>query len=303
MEKNGHMEYSPSQQRGKRQLIILSQLLQLSTEMKHVDDMFLWLTNEMVKQLNVQLVQLWTVQAFSRGQMSIMLRANASQDRSLLEHVFYNAHVAEVVGNLLNTHQAIAPQPVNRYFSSHQTNLFQRYGLNYCFGYFLESTDLLPPARSLPSGAATPFMMYALLCTRVIPSPEVATAINHILMQIAPIARQRGLLVTPAKHERSSSTGLYPSQQSLSLVDLIPVHLKDMSAMRTTNPFASGVNLEKRALRLYQTIDGRKSIGEITSLIKYSEKEMFEALRVLMQQKLIEMRDAVGREVDMSQIF
>ncbi len=303
MEKNEHIEYSPSQQRGKRQIVILSQLLQASTEMKHVDGILSWLANEMVRQLDVQLIQLWAVQAFSNKQMSIMLRANAFEDRSLPQHIFYNAHLVEVIGNLISTHQGIAPQSVNRYFSSHQTNLFQRYGLNYCFGYFLESNDLLPPALSLPSGVATPFMMYALLVTHAIPPSEIIIAINQILAQIAPIARRRGLLGVPVEHERSGSTGSHPSQKPLSLADLIPVHLKDMSAMRTTNPFASGINLEKKALRLYQSIDGRKSIAEITYLTRYSEKEMLDALRILIQQKLIRMQDATGREFDSSQLI
>lgn len=305
MEKNEGREYSPSQRGGKKQLIILAQLLQSSMGMKHIDDMLSWLTSVMVKQLDVQLMQVWTMQAFSNGQVSVLLRAHAFEDQSLPQHIFYNTYLAEVVSNLLNGRRGIAPQPVSFYFSSHQATLFERYGINYCFGYFLENDGLLPPPLSLPLGTVAPFAAYVLLFTRFVPSLEVGTAVNQLLAQVVPIARQRGLLVIPSPQERSPITGSFPSQQSpaLSLATLIPLQLKDMSAMRTTNPFASGMNLEKKALHLYQAIDGRRTIAELKSFTRYNEKEMFEALQDLVRQRLIALQDVMGNPVDVSRFF
>ncbi len=273
--------------------------------MQHIDDMLSWLTGIMAEQLDVQLMQLWSLQGFSDGQMSIILRANACDDKSLPQSIFYNAHLVDVVGNLFTMRQGIALQPVNCFFSPYQTSLFQRYGLNYCYGYFLESEDLLPSPYSLPEGVATRFTIYALFFMRNIPTPEIITAINQILAQVVPIARQRNLLMMPIVPPSQPKVDTPPSYGPLSLylASLIPRRLKDIDAMRASNPFASEVNLDKNTLRIYQAIDGRKTIAEISSLIKYNDREMAEILKTLSQQKLIEARDRAGNIVDVSQFF
>jgi len=72
--------------------------------------------------------------------------------------------------------------------------------------------------------------------------------------------------------------------------------------MRASDPFAS-VNLDKNTMRIYQAIDGRKTIAEISALITYNEKEMLAILKKLYQQKLIDARDRAGKVVDLSQFF
>jgi len=304
MEKNGSGEYLPSQRRSNKQIIVLGQLLQASTGMQHIDDMFSWLTGTMVGQLDVQLVQLWSKQAFADGQLSIVLRANASEERSLPQNIFYNAHLVEIVGNLFRGRQGIALQPVQHFFSPYQTNLFQRYGLNYCYGFFLESEDLLPAPLAIPSGVATQFAMSVLFFMRNVPAPETIVAINQILMQLVPIARQRRLIDAPVARPTMPGPGSSPSQlsPSLYLASLVPRRLKDLDAMRASNPFAS-VNLDKNTMRIYQAIDGRKTIAEISALITYNEKEMLAILKKLYQQKLIDARDRAGKVVDLSQFF
>jgi len=302
MEKNEHIARSSFQRRGNQQLLMPTQLLQASARMTHIDEMLSWLASVIVQQLNVQLIQFWTTQAFSNGQMSVVLRANVCEDTSLPQSVIYNAHVVEVVGNLLRLRQGFPLQSVNTVFSIHQTNLFLRYGLNYSFGHFLSSSALLPPKQTSPSTVevATPFTTIALLFVRRIPSRDLPETTNRALEQAIAIAKLRGLLVaSTAQGDSGSMRALYLQQQeSLSLAELIPHRLQATEALRSQNPFASTAITEKNASRFYQAIDGQKTVLEIASLTRLREEELIAALRTLLKRELIQLRDPTGQPVD-----
>lgn len=305
MNNNEYVDHSQSQRRSNQQLIILAQLLQASAQMVHIDEMFAWLAGTIVQRLSIQVVQLWAVQASATGQASIVLRANSSDDLSLPQAISYNAHVAEVAGNFLRARQSIALQPVKNLFSTYQTNLFLRYGLNYCFGHFLSSDALLPPAEVMQQEIPTPFMMMALLLVRKPPAQDVTLTAGHVLEQMIPMAKRRGLLMAAAPQQRSYST---PQQQSLPpLGELIPHRTQEEEALRSQNPFAAAtpkiaIN-DRQALRFYQAIDGKRTVFEIATSVKLQGKDLASTLRLLLTQKHIQLRDARGRSIDESRFL
>src|SRR6476660_5878770 len=71
---------SPRIGSGNQQLVIITQLLQMSVNMRHVDEMFLWLSHIMGQRLNIDVLQFWAYQAHVTGHYSTELRAAASQN-------------------------------------------------------------------------------------------------------------------------------------------------------------------------------------------------------------------------------
>ena len=298
MDRNEHVVHSSSSQRRNQQFIILSQLLQASAQMTHIDEMFTWLASMMVLRLGIQLVQFWTSQAAFPSQLSIVLRANASEDHSLPLPIVYNPHVAEVAGNSLYRRQGIPLQLVNRVFSEHQSKLLTRYGLNYCFGYFLSSDSLLPPLQQHGQEIPTPFMMVALFFKKQVPSQELLTTTMHVLGQVIPIARRRDFLITPAVQDKNISP-LPPSLQLLA--EVIPHRTPDEEVMRSQNPFTSAapdvIITDNNALRFYQNVDGKKTVLEIALQIRINENELIVVLKTLLARNYIQLRDPSDRTI------
>jgi hypothetical protein len=305
MERNEQVIHSPFVRASNPQLIILTQLMQVSKNVHHIDEVLAWLTYMFVKHLDVQVMQIWANQTSSTGQVSLSLRAIAYQDASLPEHIVCNGHVAEVAGRLLRERPGSLLQLANGSFSLHQTNLLRRYGLNSWFGYALGGDALLPLTNELFSGreVAKPFNMVALLFLRqALPQVLISTT-NRILEQLVPIAQYSHLLLAPAISERPSlpSTPVLQSPSSPSPAQLIPQRVLDGEAMRSRNPFASmSVISDKQASRLYLAIDGRKNLAELLSLTRLGQREFEAALRLLLMQKLIQLVDAAGQPLEFS---
>ena len=129
---------------GNPQLVIITQLLQIVTNMQHIDELFLWLSHSIGQRLNIEVLQLWTNQAYTTGQYSPELRVIASQNASLPLHIVNNAQVAEVVRSLLNERHGVRSQPVGSVFLLPQSDLLTRYNLHYWESTFLSNNALLP---------------------------------------------------------------------------------------------------------------------------------------------------------------
>jgi len=214
MENDRRFTRSSFQQRGNPQLAILTHLVQVSSTMEHIDEMFLWLASAMVQQLEVQLLQIWALQAFSTRQIAMELRASFSEDSSLPQYLVNNIHITEVVGNFLRRRRGLPQQPVSNYFSPHQTNLFLRYGLNYCFGHYLSSETLLPPrlTPSSPLAVTTPYSIMALLFTRNASSQNLFSTTIHILI---PVAGQHAGTTVERRSAGSGTTKRPPARMSI----------------------------------------------------------------------------------------
>ena len=311
MESKEYTTPSSSQRRGNAPLII-PQLLQAATGMRHIDELLLWLASAVVQRLDIQVVQFWANQASPTGQLSLGLRTNINEDSSLPQAVVYNPQVAAVVEKAVNMHQHIPLQPMNSVFSPHQANLFLRYGLRYCLGYFLSIDALLPPAQTVPSyrGRATPCTMFVLLALHHDPSKELFATLEPMFEQAILIAARRGfLLAAPAQSMRSTVDTdhnihtPYPQQLvSPSLSRLIPRRINKTEAMKSDNPFTAvapnPVIKDRTALRLYQAIDGNRTIADLAAMTRLKEQDVLIVLQTLLKQKLVQLFTAEGRPLD-----
>jgi hypothetical protein len=275
--------------------------------MRHIDEMLTWLASLIVRDLNVQVMQFWANQPSSTNQTSVVLRATASQDRSLPQQVVVNDRITEVVRYLLSEHRGVELRSVNSTFSLHQANLLRRYGLNYCFGHFVSSASLLPPPANdhfSDGEIAIPFAMIGLLFWRELPFQNLLPTAITILEQVVPTAEQRNLLVTPVANAgiQPISSAHWQQQRFLPpLEELIPRRMRNAEAMRTRSPFTSAATMpEGEVRRLYLAIDGRKSVDELAFITQLDMKDMHTALRILLAQKHIRLCDQAGQPVDSS---
>jgi len=298
---------SPRIGSGNQQLVIITQLLQMSVNMRHVDEMFLWLSHIMGQRLNIDVLQFWAHQGHITGHFSTELRAAASQNTLFPLHVVNNAQVAEIIRDMLTERSVSNPQPVTSVFSSRQADLLTRYNLHYWASCFLGNNELLPPLMSNdPTHGAipTPLMMVVSLFTQQMPHPNLLSTIKRILEHALSIAKNRGLLTSmPNSLAGNLANNRVPSKQ-LTLNELIPHWVQDVEAMQADNPFAAGVVIaDKKARQLYFAMDGKKSIAELADSARMDQQEMNSALRFLLKQKHIRLHESNGKAIDSSHFF
>lgn len=289
---------------GNPQLVIITQLLQIITNMQHIDELFLWLSHSIGQRLNIPVIQLWTNQAHTSGQYSAELRVMASQNSSLPLHVVNNAQVAEVVKGLLSERHGIRSQPVGSIFLLPQADILTRYNLHYWESAFLSNNTLLPPmSNDVSSGAiSTPLAMIASLFTQQPSNANLLATVTRILEYALSIAKNRGLLLDAPNSPLSSSASYMKDRaqsQQYELNDLVPHRAQSVDAVQVNNPLAGAVVIsDKQARRLYSVIDGKRSIAQIVNMTQTDQQEFISALRFLLKQKLIRFSDPKGRPVD-----
>ena len=292
---------------GNQQLVIITQLLQMSVNMRHIDEMFLWLSHIIGQRLNVDVLQFWAYQAHVTGQYSAELRATASQNTLFPLHVVNNAQVAEIVRDMLTERSGVNPQPVANIFSSRQADLLSRYNLPYWACFFLGSGELLPPLMSAdPTHGAipTPLSMVVSLFTQQIPHPHLLPTIKRILEHALSVAKNRGLVSSAANPVSGNLAANRAQPKQITFNELIPRTTQDVDAMQADNPFAGGVIIsDKQARRLYFAIDGKKSIAELADSMRMDQQEVISALRFLLKQKHIRLHEPNGKVIDSSQFF
>ncbi len=304
---DGNEDFSTHSHRpggGNPQLVIITQLLQIVTNMQHIDELFLWLSHSIGQRLNIPVIQLWANQAHTTGQYSTELRVVASQNSSLPLHVINNVQVAEVVKGLLSERHGVRSQPVGSIFLLPQADLLTRYNLHYWESTFLSNSALLPPmSNDVSSGALpTPLAMIASLFTHQPSNANLLATVTRILEYALSIAKNRGLLLDAANSSLSFSASSVKNRaqpQHYELNDLIPHRAQSMDAIQANNPLASAVVIsDKQTRRLYSLIDGRKSIAELLDMTQVDQQEFTAALRWLLKQKLIRLHDPKGKPVD-----
>ncbi len=292
---------------GNQQLVIITQLLQMSVNMRHIDEMFLWLSHIIGQRLNVDVIQFWTYQANIHGQYSAELRAAAGQNTLFPLQVVNNAQVGEIVRDLLVEQSGANPQPVANIFSSRQADLLMRYNLHYWASFFLGSSDLLPPPMSseLTHGAVPiPLAMATSLFTQQMPHPSLLPTIKRILEHALSVAKNRGLLSRGANPSLDSLAHNRAQPKHFAFNELIPQWAPDVQAMQADNPFADAVVIsDKRARKLYFAIDGKKSIAELAESNHMDHQEFRSAVQYLLKQKHIRLYDPDGKTVDSSKFF
>jgi len=300
---------------GRGQPLVSTQLLRVATNMRHVDELFLWLAQMIVQNFDVQVVQFWATQSTRTGQYFIQLRTMVRQDTSLPQHVVTNNQVIAVAERILSEQHNFLLQPIGSIFPPYQASLLTRYGLNYFFSYFLTGSTLLPPASNETSGESlpTPLAIATMLFLRQAPSQSQLAAIRLSTEQALAVAAYRGLLLPshasgriPAVSNGTHKQVTAPTQQNSlpTLEQLIPRRLEDANFMTTSNPltFSAAIS-DKSARRLLAAIDGFKNLDELRLSLNMDSREAYRALQILLDQHRIELYEPGGEPADASLYF
>jgi hypothetical protein len=273
--------------------------------MHHIDDVLGWLAYIFVHRLNIQAVQFWANQRTSAQQVLFEARASIWQDQSFPGSLLTNQHVASVGKRFLESGRTVVVQHVNMLFSSYQATLFSRHGLNFCAGYTLSQSNMLPPP-SLQSAALqvpTPLAMVVLYFFRQTPQESLLLSSQGIVEQALVIAQKRGLLLPPTEFFSSPPPSPQPAQ-TWTLSQLIPRRMQSVEALQASNPFANTVVIsDKKARQLYSAIDGHKSFAELVQLTRLDQKAFIDALCFLLTNEYIQFYEPGGEAVDSATIF
>ena len=303
---------------GRGQALVGTQLLRVATNMRHIDELLLWLAQTLVQNFDVQVAQFWAAQSTRTGQYFIQLRTMVRQDTTLPQHVVTNNQVVAVAERILSERRNYLLQPLGNVFAPYQASLLARYGLNYFFSYFLSSNTLLPPpsneeasGESLP----TPLAMTVMLFLRQALPQNLLSAIRLSSEQALAVAAYRGLLLhsnvgsgplpAVAPNGTSRQVGVTPQQNPLpSMEQLVPRRLEDADFMTTSNPltFSAGIS-DKSARRLLAAIDGTKNLDELRISLNMDSRETYRSLRILLDQHRIELYEPGGEPADKSLYF
>ncbi len=304
---DGNEGFSPHSHRpggGNPQLVIITQLLQIVTNMQHIDELFLWLSHSIGQRLNIPVIQLWANQAHITGQYSAELRVMANQNSALPLHVVNNVQVAEVVKGLLSERHGVRSQPVGSVFLLPQADMLTRYSLHYWESAYVSHNVLLPPASNDGSSGAisTPLAMIAALFTQQPSNVNLLATVTRIIEYALSIAKNRGLLLDAPNSPLSSSASYMKDRaqnQQYELNEFIPHRAQSVEAIQVNNPLAgAAVISDKQARRLYAVIDGKRSIAQLVEMTRMDQQEFISALRFLLKQKLIRLHDPKGKPVD-----
>jgi two-component system, chemotaxis family, response regulator PixH len=87
-------------------------------------------------------------------------------------------------------------------------------------------------------------------------------------------------------------------------VELTPYRNPDTEAMRAINPFAQPTVLEdERVRRLYEAIDGRKTIVDLANASGLETREVLEILDMLRRVDIVQVYDSMGHTVASDQLL
>jgi hypothetical protein len=178
-------------------IVIVSQLLQLMTDMQHSDELFAWLASTVVEQFGVVSAQTWAIQAYSDRGSRTKLRASASRHPSQASRVQESAEVKVFIERMFLEQRSILSIPVNNMFSQYQATIFAQQDCLYWTTCFLSNDELLPPPQnnSVREEVATPLQMIFSFFTKDPLQPSDVRAIRFLLDQALRLATSKGLLV------------------------------------------------------------------------------------------------------------
>ncbi|MDQ6661362.1 MAG: hypothetical protein M3Z24_10395 [Chloroflexota bacterium] len=258
-------------------------------QMHHIDELFLWLSHNIVRNYGISVAQFWAADTNQMGQLSLRLRSMACVDTTLPQYLVTNEQVATTAARLMNIRNSYTFHAVDSVFSQYQSGMLRRYGLYYCSSYLLSSLALLPPPVDAPEQKATPFAVIALLFLQRPPAPSILPAINMLLEQSIAITESFHLL-KPLTHtdqiqntsntqpnlplttrtdplqsisvnyrkkvSSSPTSGQLHSpfpQSQYSQIDsrykLVPLRLENTDLMRSSNPLSGNVVISNKEAR------------------------------------------------------
>lgn len=300
MEGKNVMSTIPNQPgHGSQPIALVSQLRQQAPQMHDIDEMFSWMSRAMVNQWHIPLIQFWSLQTSTTGQSRVELRTVASQDSSLPSSVHANQQVADVVKRLLWEQRGVSPLPTISVFPSSYVGLLARHNIHYWGGYFIKDNVLLPPREAAAEKVATPLSMVITLFLQNPPSERLGRAIDFAFQQGFRVAVNRGFFGTIEPVKPDGVPASSHQQQQLALSSLVPQRTQSIEEFQTGNPFVNATIIpDKRARQIYSLINGQRDVATLARLANLDQKEVGEALHLLLQNEKIQLQDSKGTPID-----
>lgn len=298
--------FYPQNVRGYR-LTIFTQLRQVIEAMHQPEQMFQWLASVITQSFDVSIVQFWTCESNWSTQPSARLRAMAYQDPSQPVHLI-GEKVALTIEHISRGQHISFSQPVEQMFPHYLASLLKRYGLNYGAWCLADRNARFPPGEYALSQerTSTGYIFLALLLLRYYPPQDLVSTMSIILEQAIVVAESHGLLIPAA----ASPDGLSPPQEGtpqgppLVLSGIVPRKKQDARLLLSSNPFASPVVIsDKQALRLYEAIDGHKTMAELCRNTGMTIQEGYTALQTLLSLQYIEIYTPEGWPADIDHLI
>ncbi len=284
-------------------IAFIAQLRQQALKMRHIDEIFAWMSGAMVYQWQIPVVQFWAPQAYATGQFRLELRVSTSRDPSLPATVHANQQIADVIKRLLQEKRGIAPLPIASVFPPSQVAALAHYGLHYWAGYFTSKELWLPPRQDATAEKiATPLTMMIALFLQQPPAERLGRAVDFIFQHSLPLAAELGL-VTPSQSPAPQNipSGVFPQQAQLDLSALIPHRSESIEEIKTGNPFANATVLpDKKTRQLYSLINDQRDVATLARLTGLDQKEVEEAIRLLLERGKIQLYDLEGKHIETS---
>ena len=297
---------TPQNMRGYR-LAVFTQLRQVIEAMHSPEEMFQWLSSMIMQRFDVPIVQLWTCENGWTDQPTAQLWAMASQNPSQPLQVL-SEKAAPVVERIARGQRISSPVSVERVFPAYLASLLKRYGLWLCL-YCLDSkqVDFAPEIYApVHGGAATGFTFVVLLLLSQYPQQDLVSAVTIILEQALVIAENRRLLlpVTAALGQFPTSQEAFTQDTPPALPGLIVRKKQNAGLMLSSNPFASSITItDKQAQRLYDAIDGHRSVTDLSGITGMTLQEAQMALQTLLGLQCVEIYTPEGWPVDTTLLF
>ncbi|HEU5229978.1 MAG TPA: hypothetical protein VFU49_19315 [Ktedonobacteraceae bacterium] len=281
-----------------QQQIAISQLLQSTVNVYHIDEMFLQLTRILVQRFGIWIAQIWADRLIDVNQHIAELRAVSTRDILLPQHVLENHQLVTVAERILHEQRTLFYLSVDDAFSAHYATLLRRQQLNYCVAHFSQRRVLLDDKGFTNRKNAASLAVAFLLFFQHLPPQKLLATIGFALEQAMQTAQDYGLLRN-AQISKVVLTGLAQQEALSQLTELIPGRQENAHLMRFTNPLAGSVDIQdKAARRLYAAIDGRKNIGELSAVTRISTTEIYRMLRALLAQQRIRLYRPDGQPAD-----
>ncbi|HZO72659.1 MAG TPA: hypothetical protein VFB60_10695 [Ktedonobacteraceae bacterium] len=289
----------------RQQQCAIDQLVQSTVKVHHIDEMFLQLTRILVQRFGTWIAQVWADRTIDTNQRIAELRALATRDILLPQHVLENHQLVTMAERILHERRSLFYLPVDHAFSPHYVALLKRQGLYYCVGHFSQKRAVRLPEengtvdRKVPAALAVAFLLFF----QHLPPQRLLAAIGFTLEQAMEAAQNSGLLYK-AQASAMISANLSRQDAFSQLAKLIPGRAENAHLMRFTNPLAASVDIQdKLARRLYAVVDGRRSVEELSALASLTWSEMYHALRILLALERVRLYKSDGQVVDCSPLF
>jgi hypothetical protein len=293
---------------GNHQLVIVSQLLRTITSIQHLDELLSWLGHIFVQRLELEVVQFWTQRVYASGQTTLELHTTVCRNSALSRQVVINAQIAEVVERILNERHGVQPQPSDSIFSPQAAHLLTRNKLNYWASYYLDSSARLPPLNGLTATetSPTPLHMLITIFNNHLPGPRLLPTLGNIMEQAITHAYNHNLLYPPGQPPKQLSPSLTTPaviRTTYTLMDLIPQKSLQEGSKPDHSTDPARLIQNRQARRLYLAVDGRHNLTDLSLITQLNSNALATALRLLLTEGHIQLRDPNGRTVDNTRVL